>query len=113
MLWTAESLKNRLDLCVEFKCAGKEGKFRAKEEEEAHRSPKTRAQAAMEIERDIEVHSVITENLQDYTVHGGQKVTDEHGHKKFLPYQTVAAGGHGTEVVPNLQSNAGTHLIEF
>lgn len=95
-------------MCSDFelKPAGKEGIFRAIDEEEAHRSPKTRAQAAMEIERDLEVHSVVTENLHDTTVHGGQKVTDEHGHKKFLPYKTVAAGGHGTEVVSNFANQS-------
>lgn len=79
--------------------AGKEGKFRTIEEDESHRSPKTGLKAAMEVERDLEVHSVVTENLHDTTVHGGQKVTDEHGHRKFIPYKTVAAGGHGTEVL--------------
>ena len=52
----------------------------------------------MEVDQDVEVHSVVTEDLQEYTVHGGLKITNEHMHKKFVPYKTVAEGGHGTEV---------------
>ena len=52
----------------------------------------------MEVEQEVEVRSVVTEDLQDYTVHGGLKITNEHMHRKFVPYKGVAEGGHGTEV---------------
>lgn len=88
--------------------AGKEGKYRAKEEDvEFHKTHNTdlnaphqlRPQRAdMEVEQDLEVHSEVTEDLQEYTVHGGLKITNEHGHRKFVPYKAVAEGGHGTEV---------------
>lgn len=88
--------------------AGKEGKYRAKEEDiEFHRTYKTDLNAPhqlrprradVEVEEDREFQSVVTEDLQEYTVHGALKITNEHEHTKFVPYKSVAGGGHGTEV---------------
>ncbi|KAG0610045.1 hypothetical protein M758_7G034600 [Ceratodon purpureus] len=89
--------------------SGKEGKYKAKEEDvEFHKTHKIDQNAPhqlrprggdMEVEQDVEVRSVVTEDLQEYTVHGGLKITNEHMHRKFVPYKGVAEGGHGTERV--------------
>jgi hypothetical protein len=88
-----------------------EGKYRAKEEDiEFHNTHKTDLNAPhqlrpqgvdMEVDQGLEVHSVVTEDVHKHTVHGGLKITNEHGHRKFVPYKAVAEGGHGTEVKSN------------